>query len=271
MSPKQLVKLTNTVGIFSFILLIYWIFIFILVQVFNLKIFRQHMSEIFGLSIMGIIALMAGALMLNIMFNLTRIAERGNEVTELKKSRKIIVLLLILFPVLAGLLFAGNHMSLKRREQVLQQAGQALQRQYVQHIQAAAQYHFTPEYLSKTANGLNLIEKTDNSFKSATLIVPDEVDGNRVYLRITSSDTEDLFQPKTASEAAKPLEKRHFLYRLDGFERDYLQRVFAQNLTQPYFVQRGNYYYLYLPQQHNGKTTAVLLLTDYYQYGKYGS
>ena len=40
MNPKQLVKLTNTVGIVSFVLLIYWIFIFILVQVFNLKIFR---------------------------------------------------------------------------------------------------------------------------------------------------------------------------------------------------------------------------------------
>ena len=40
MNPKQLVKLTNTVGIVSFVLLIYWIFVFILVQVFNLKIFR---------------------------------------------------------------------------------------------------------------------------------------------------------------------------------------------------------------------------------------
>lgn len=79
MNPKQLVKLTNTVGIVSFVLLIYWIFVFILVQVFNLKIFRQHLSEIFALSITGIIALMAGALMLNIMFNLTRIAERGSE------------------------------------------------------------------------------------------------------------------------------------------------------------------------------------------------
>ena len=146
MNPKQLVKLTNIVGIVSFILLIYWIFVFILVQVFNLKIFRQHLSEIFVLSITGIIALMAGALMLNIMFNLTRIAERGSETDSPKKGKKIILLMIFMFPVLAGVLFAGNHLSLQRREQALQQAGQALVQQNVRGIQAAAQYRFTPEY-----------------------------------------------------------------------------------------------------------------------------
>ena len=184
MNPKQLVKLTNTVGIVSFVLLIYWIFVFILVQVFNLKIFRQHLSEIFALSITGIIALMAGALMLNIMFNLTRIAERGSETDSPKKSKKIIVLMILMFPVLAGVLFAGNHLSLQRREQALQQAGQALVQQNVRGIQAAAQYRFTPEYIRQTSDYLKVVEQANTSFQRAVIIVPDEVDGNRVYLRI---------------------------------------------------------------------------------------
>ena len=266
MNPKQLVKLTNTVGIVSFVLLIYWIFIFILVQVFNLKIFRQHLSEIFALSITGIIALMAGALMLNIMFNLTRIAERGSETDSPKKGKKIIVLMILMFPVLAGVLFAGNHLSLQRREQALQQAGQALVQQNVRGIQAAAQYRFTPEYIRQTSDYLKVVEQANTSFQRAVIIVPDEVDGNRVYLRIASDAVKN-----DASEAAPPLDKRNFLYRAETFEHDYLHNTFAQHLTQPYFAQRENNYFLYLPQQQDGKTTAILLLTDYYPYGKFGS
>ena len=264
MNPKQLVKLTNTVGIVSFVLLIYWIFVFILVQVFNLKIFRQHLSEIFALSITGIIALMAGALMLNIMFNLTRIAERGSETDSPKKSKKIIVLMILMFPVLAGVLFAGNHLSLQRREQALQQAGQALVQQNVRGIQAAAQYRFTPEYLK-------VVEQANTSFQRAVIIVPDEVDGNRVYLRIASDSGASDAVKNVASEAVPPLDKRNFLYRAETFEHDYLHNTFAQHLTQPYFAQRENNYFLYLPQQQGGKTTAILLLTDYYPYGKFGS
>ena len=253
MNPKQLVKLTNTVGIVSFVLLIYWIFVFILVQVFNLKIFRQHLSEIFALSITGIIALMAGALMLNIMF------------------KKIIVLMILMFPVLAGVLFAGNHLSLQRREQALQQAGQALVQQNVRGIQAAAQYRFTPEYIRQTSDYLKVVEQANTSFQRAVIIVPDEVDGNRVYLRIASDSGASDAVKSAASEAAPPLDKRNFLYRAETFEHDYLHNTFANHLTQPYFAQRENNYFLYLPQQHNGKTTAILLLTDYYPYGKFGS
>lgn len=267
MNPKQLVKLTNTVGIVSFVLLIYWIFVFILVQVFNLKIFRQHLSEIFALSITGIIALMAGALMLNIMFNLTRIAERGSETDSPKKSKKIIVLMILMFPVLAGVLFAGNHLSLQRREQ----AGQALVQQNVRGIQAAAQYRFTPEYIRQTSDYLKVVEQANTSFQRAVIIVPDEVDGNRVYLRIASDSGASDAVKNAASEAAPLLDKRNFLYRTETFEHDYLHNTFAQHLTQPYFAQRENNYFLYLPQQQDGKTTAILLLTDYYPYGKFGS
>ena len=87
MNTKHLVKITNIIGLLSFILLIYWIFVFVMVQVFNLKIFRQHITELFGFSILGIIALMAGSLILNIMLNLTRIAERG-EPQEHQRSLK---------------------------------------------------------------------------------------------------------------------------------------------------------------------------------------
>ena len=88
MNAKLLVKISNSIGLISIILLIYWVFTFVLIQVFGLKIFRQHLTESFLMSILGILALMGGALMLNIMFNLTRIAERAQPTVESKTQKK---------------------------------------------------------------------------------------------------------------------------------------------------------------------------------------
>lgn len=77
MNAKKLVKATNIIGMVAVTLLVYWVFALILIQVFGLKVFREHITEIFLMSILGILAVMGGTLMLNIMLNLTRIAERG--------------------------------------------------------------------------------------------------------------------------------------------------------------------------------------------------
>lgn len=79
MNAKQIVRLSNIIGITSILLLLYWVFTFIVIEVFGLKVFRENMTESFYLSILGILALMAGSLIVNLMFNLTRIAERKNE------------------------------------------------------------------------------------------------------------------------------------------------------------------------------------------------
>ncbi|MGN7046385.1 peptidase, partial [Neisseria sp. P0001.S010] len=73
------------------------------------------------MSILGIFAVMAGALILNIMLNLTRIAERGQE-EESKGGRKILFLLLAVFPVLATLLFGGNYLTVQKKRQILTQS-----------------------------------------------------------------------------------------------------------------------------------------------------
>ncbi|WP_342031451.1 hypothetical protein [Neisseria sp. Marseille-Q2251] len=77
MNAKKLVKATNIIGMVAVTLLVYWVFALILIQVFGLKVFREHITEIFLMSILGILAVMGGTLMLNIMLNLTRIAARA--------------------------------------------------------------------------------------------------------------------------------------------------------------------------------------------------
>ena len=54
MTPKQLVKLSNIIGITAIILLVYWVFTFITIEVFGLKVFRENMTETFYLSVLWI-------------------------------------------------------------------------------------------------------------------------------------------------------------------------------------------------------------------------
>ena len=55
MNAKKLVKATNIIGMVAVTLLVYWVFALILIQVFGLKVFREHITEIFLMSILGIL------------------------------------------------------------------------------------------------------------------------------------------------------------------------------------------------------------------------
>ena len=111
MNPKKLVRLSNIIGTIAITLLIYWVFIFISYQVFGLKLFREKITETFFTSIVGILALMFGALITNVMFNLTRIAEKHNldDVNPASTaSQKLRWILILSFPIVLGLLFFGR-------------------------------------------------------------------------------------------------------------------------------------------------------------------
>ena len=70
MNHKQLVKATNIIAILGILGLIYWVFGFILIQVFGLKVFEKNLTEMFGFNILGILTVLTGALILNVMLNL---------------------------------------------------------------------------------------------------------------------------------------------------------------------------------------------------------
>jgi len=60
MNAKKLVKATNIVGMVAVVLLVYWVFVLISSNVFGLKVFREYITEIFLMSILGILAVMGG-------------------------------------------------------------------------------------------------------------------------------------------------------------------------------------------------------------------
>ena len=275
MNMKKLVKLTNVIGIVSVLLLVYWVFAFILAQVFDLKVFREHITEMFAMSVLGIIALMAGALMLNIMLNLTRIAERNQETAA--GGKKTAWLLLALFPLLAALLFGGNYLSEQRKQQILLQSAERI----VQSgdTAALADYRFDLPYILQTADTLKLMEKENTAFRSVSLIAPDAVGGKPVYLVFNSeaddyrnlTDVQAVADGFTAKEQnrVKTVRKIDHIYAADLAEREYLQQVFAGQGGVRFQADGGNYT-LYYPYRKNGKT-VVLVFSDYQRYGKIGS
>ena len=284
MNAKKLVKATNIVGMVAVVLLVYWVFVLILSNVFGLKVFREYITEIFLMSILGIFAVMAGALILNIMLNLTRIAERGQE-EESKGGRKTLYLLLAVFPVLAALLFGGNYLTVQKKRQILTRSLERIVKDNPSQIKALADYRFDSAYIKKAALILELMSKEDSAFKAATVIVPDTIGNKQVYLAFSADSHlsgideqapnaqgtgDDNGFVVTRNGNKETISKTQYLYAPHLSEREYLQRIFAGQTNEIRYETKDGNYSLCHPYRQNGKT-IVLCFSDYQQYGKIGS
>ena len=294
MNAKKLVKATNIIGMVAVTLLVYWVFALILIQVFGLKVFREHITEIFLMSILGILAVMGGTLMLNIMLNLTRIAERGQE-EEVRGGRKTVYLLLAVFPILAALLFGGNYLTIRQKRDILTQSSERIVKDNPAQLDALADYRFDLAYIKKSSEILDLMAKDDLSFKSAMIIVPDKIDNKPVYLAFSADSRLNVggeAVPAASQNEAVPaanqnvegndnfvmdrngekvmVKKTDYVYSPNLKEREYLQKVFAGQTQEMRYEAEDGHYSLCHPYRKNGKT-IVLCFSDYQEYGKIGS
>ena len=294
MNAKKLVKATNIIGMVAVTLLVYWVFALILIQVFGLKVFREHITEIFLMSILGILAVMGGTLMLNIMLNLTRIAERGQE-EEVRGGRKTVYLLLAVFPILAALLFGGNYLTIRQKRDILTQSSERIVKDNPAQIDALADYRFDLAYIKKSSETLDLMAKDDLSFKSAMIIVQDKIDNKPVYLAFSADSRLNVggeAVPAASKNEAVPaanqnvegndnfvmdrngekvmVKKMDYVYSPDLKEREYLQKVFAGQTQEMRYEAEDGHCSLCHPYRKNGKT-IVLCFSDYQEYGKIGS
>jgi hypothetical protein len=265
MNLKKLVKLSNSVALISILLLIYWVFVFVSVEVFGFKIFRENLSQTFAMSVLGIFALMAGSLMINVMFNLTRIAERHNKDDILEASaitKKLGWAFLLSFPLIFGLLFSGDYLTSKKKESMLIDSAKSVVEKYPQKIDGLINYKFDESWLIETDNTLDLMRKTDKNFPSVLVIVKDSIDNSEVFLgfRDYTKSTDLSYQPN----------KQGFILETTKPERDYLNKVFNENYNEIRFSAADGNYQLYYPYSKDGKR-AVLYFSDFQRYGKLGS
>ncbi|MFA8433558.1 MAG: hypothetical protein ACEPOZ_03480 [Marinifilaceae bacterium] len=265
MNPKTLVRISNIIGIISIVLLIYWVFVFMTVEVFGLKVFRENITQTFYMSILGILALMFGALIINIMFNLTRIAQKHNNDKDLwvkGKSKLSIALFLLSFPIIFGLLFGGDYLTSRKKEKLLIQSAKSIVQDNSHKADALVDYRFNEKWILKTADILEILSKTDKHFPNISVIVKDSIDGSGLFLSFNNyyNNLNDTIKPK----------KKEFIYESTKPERDYLNKVFNTNYKELRFSASNGDYELFYPYYSNNKK-IVLYFSDYQRYGKIGS
>jgi len=267
MNPKRLVKLSNIIGIISIILLVYWVFIFMTVEVFGLKVFKENITETFYMSILGILSLMFGALIINIMFNLTRIAQKhnvDNETINSTKRRVSTILLIVSFPLIFGLLFGGDYLSSKKKEKHLIKSAESIIIDHSIKADKLVNYDFTRDWIIETKDILDILSKTDKNFPHISVIVRDSLDKAPIFLGfrqyhgfISNNDT------------VAPL-KKNFIIETTKPEREYLNDTFDKKSEEIRFSAHDGKYELFYPIIKDDKI-IVLYFSDYKRYGKIGS
>jgi len=264
MNPKKLVRYSNIIGIVSIILLVYWVFTFITIQVFGLKIFKENLTQSFYLSVLGILALMTGALMINVMFNLTRIAQKHNNDTIVStKNKKIRWIILLSFPLLLTLLFSGDYLTAKKKEKLLVESAKSLIKTNSNKNQHLLNYTFDEKWLIKTSDMLSILSKTDKNFPKVSILIKDKIDKDPVYLEFKNYYRGNL------RDTILPV-KMDFIKKTSNEEREYLKSVFKnKNKKYRYSAHDGDYELFY--PYSNGNKTIIIYFSEYQRYGKFGS
>jgi hypothetical protein len=251
------------------------VFIFISITVFGLKVFREHLTETFYLSVIGILALMSGALMLNIMFNLTRIAEKHNNDinTPEKSQKKLVILFIFSFPLLFIFLYGGNYLTSAKKEKMLVASARSIIENDSIKTNRLVNYSFDKEWINETSNVLDFFSKTDTHFPNVSVVVLDTLDNSHVFLSFSTrrySYYENIEVVNGVIIDTIPPTKKNFIRKTTKVERDYLSDIFVNKKDYIRYSAKNGRYELFYPYLKNGKI-IILYFSDYQEYGKLGS
>ncbi len=266
MNRNRIIKLTTVIALASIVLLIYWVFMFVSITVFDFKIFRENLTEAFYLSVLGIFSLISGALIVNVIFNLSKIAdalEGGNPNIETvnKKAPVLRILFILSFPLLFALMYFGDAASSVKKEKYLVSSAETVINNNREDVDFLTDYTFTSSYVEETARRLRLISREDEHFPSVSVIHMDTINGSEKFL---------LFSMYTQWDKYKGSVKSDFLFSCSKEEREYLHDIFEKKEKGHSFSAADGHYELYFPLETE-KGRAVLYFSDASRYGKIGS
>lgn len=263
MNHDFLIKTTNKIALWSVIALFYWIFIFICITVFDLKIFREHITETFLMSILGIFALLGGALVLNVMSNLSKISASVTTKEEPAVNFGRTKWWLLSLPIIFGLLFGGNLLSAHNKEEMLVNSALTLIKQNPEYSSSFANYSFDEAYIHNTAHALQVVQKIDKFFPEVFVIQKDLIDNKPVFLKFDS-------YPRNVDKKQELPLKQDYIFTTGKNERAYLEQVFDSKTSRHLFIANQGNYQLFYPVSLNNKH-YVMYFSDFQQYGKIGS
>lgn len=259
----NVVKITNKIALATVVLLMYWVFIFVSSTVFGFKVFRENMTEMFLLSILGIFAILSGAIILNIMFNLTAIADgRAKEEQKSSGISKLVVTAFIgSLAVIFVLLYAGDLATSKKKESYLVSAASDLVKEQKDIVDRLANYSFSREYIERASQDIKVLGKVEEKFPRVTVITKDKIDGKEFLLGFSS------YSGLGKDEEAK---KADYILSTSSEERKYLHSVLDGKISKHRFSANDGRYEVYYPvKTENGN--IVIHLSQHSRYGKIGS
>ncbi len=255
-------KITNKVALITVVLLMYWVFVFVSSTVFGFKVFRENMTEMFLLSILGIFAILSGAIILNIMFNLTAIAEGRlkDDQTSKNISKGVLAAFVGSLVIIFFLLYAGDLATSKKKENYLVSAASDLVKEQQDIIHKLADYTFSREYIERASQNIKVLSKVEEKFPRVTVITRDDIDGKQFLLGFSSySGLGKNEEPKKAD----------YILSTSSEERKYLHSVLEGKISEHRFSANDGRYEVYYPvKTRHGH--IVIHLSQHSRYGKMG-
>lgn len=277
MNTEWVVRLTNRIAFITLHLLIFWILIFSVNTVFDLKIFRMHLTETFGLSILGILAILGGALMINLMLNMSRIADAKQGVIDSQmsttdgllrwKRQKYLLMMLLLAVFLVGGMFVADARTRWVKKNLMLNTAQQLAEQYHAPLTQFAQSNLDVKNVQEMANVVDLMGKSTEFVQRVQVIRLENIHGQQVPVAVGAQDGAARVTDANAQPELNPVD---LVFRATKEQREYIEKVAQGQTVEPLYYSEGGQYWLMLPIKANGKN-VILYTSDYQAYGKLGS
>lgn len=169
------------------------------------------------------------------------------------------ILFLLSFPLIFLLLWGGDLISSKARKQELIDAAKSVVEYNEANTDKMLNYSFDRAWIAETSESLRMYALTDKLLPEASVIVPDSVDGSQMFLWFRERSGRLL------EDTVQPL-KKNYILETTKYEREYLEKVFHENLDEIRFTASDGNYQLFYPYEKDGKKTVIYFST----YEKYG-
>ncbi len=254
LNPKTIVKLSNSIGLIAIILLIFFVFGFIFTETFNLKPLLFQKKEVFALLLLALLALMAGALIVNIMFNLSRIASRHEPEQEDKpeKVNRLKWLFLSGFPLIAIALFLGDYYyEAEAKKESIETATQILSKFQESNTEP---YSFSKSWVEQNEKELLALSQSFGNEGEIYLIWQDSLNqDNETFILSRYYDNSDDF------EVDSTFSKTDYLHILVGNEKGILEQLFGGKQKNIQQLRVGRTIESFLPFEKGGKQYVLKL------------
>jgi len=261
---KKLARITYLIALLSICLLITWSIGVLVTTVFNLKVFQENTTEFALLSILPILATVAGAGIINIISNISLIANHltGASINEKENDKKVKIgtrILLYGNLLLIVGLFGGSKISDKIKENDLKQEILEIKNSNKSIISKIPGPILDSNSINETQTVLEYIGKTNTKISEPVAIFTGIYKGQKVLYSVNSN-----------SGVHRAIDSTSFLFRTSEKTRSKIFGALQSNDDAPFVVSDDNAYEIFILIK-SSKNPFMLKMSKYSRYGRISS